>query len=303
MSNIVELARDLLLSNFSASLINIIQILDKGEVNDVYLLESYSGKYILRVNSISEFERFKKEKWCYENASALGVKGPKVFSVGKYEAQAYMLMEFIAGENGEKIISDKKLWEKLGKYLHNIHLISVNGFGENLDDINNGTIDQWLNYIDDNFRSLVNQEFVNLEILDAETSQKLAEMFAELRLKDFTFGLNHSDFSLANIIVDELDNPYVIDWGNAQAHVVPHHDLSVILDETLQENSEGFEALLRGYGMTMDQYLEIKEEIIAIGLLEASDKLRWALDNAPEWVDHYKKRIQSLTSRTFSRYI
>jgi hypothetical protein len=39
--------------------------------------------------------------------------------------------------------------------------------------------------------------------------------------------------------------------------------------------------------MTRADYEEIKLEIVQLQLLEAIDKLRWALDQAPSRIDHY----------------
>lgn len=301
--NVIELSRTLLADLFIASLKNIVAIKGKGEVNDVYLLESYSNKYILRINSVHELDRFKKEQWCYERTRENEVSGPQVYAVGKTEDFAYMLLEFIEGSNGEAIHASLSVWKTLGRHLKNIHNISTNGFGENLDDRQNGGRKQWTNYLDDNFKSLVDREFVELGIIDSVTSQKLAETIANLKQKEFVFGLNHGDYSLANVVVNELENPYVIDWGNAQAHIVPHFDLSVILDESLSDDSPEFLALLKGYGLTFEQYLEIKEEIKAIRLLEAIDKLRWALERSPGDVEYYKNRIRRLTSQNLGRFI
>lgn len=51
---IVELSKKLLQDNFIASLKNITPIIGKDEVNDVFLLETLTTKYILRINSLNE---------------------------------------------------------------------------------------------------------------------------------------------------------------------------------------------------------------------------------------------------------
>lgn len=63
--------------------------------------------------------------------------------------------------------------------------------------------------------------------------------------------------------------------------MVPHHDFAVILEDSLDRDGPEFAALLGGYGMAFAEFQEIEREIMAVWLLRAVDKVRWAQDRAP----------------------
>ena len=134
-------------------------------------------------------------------------------------------------------------------------------------------------------------------LLTSALADKLISIFKELLNKDFKFGLNHGDYSLANIIISSDGTPNIIDWGSAQAHIVPHHDLAVIIEESLSENDEKYDSLLSGYRTIRQDYEAIKEEIRVLQLLDALDKLRWAIDNSPNWIEHYNLRLMKFVKK------
>lgn len=284
----------------SGSITNIKPITDKGEVNQVFLLETADQRTVLRVNKATELDRFNKEQWCAKMAHAGGVPVAQVLNIGTSNGYAYMLLEFIMGKNGGEIVSTPELWQTLGKYLRLIHEVPVAGFGEKLDDITSGNVEQWKQYLGYNITSLTEEDvLIKMGVLNISTSQKLSVLFKSLGTKNFTFGLNHGDYSLANIIIDEHAIPHVIDWGCAEAHVVPHHDLGVILDESLKDDSDEFAAFLDGYGTSMADYETMRSDIQALQMLEAIDKLRWAIDKSPESITHCTTQVAKLTHMHF----
>lgn len=282
--------------HFNEAVLKITPIIDKGEVNQVYLVTTQSKKIIFRLNTTSELKRFQKEAWCINAAIDKAVKVPTVFGVGSHEEISYMLFEYIEGLNGDSIRSSEILWLKLGNSLKTIHEINVSGLGEDLSDINSAEDNHnWEEYLDYNIRSLDdNDRLVKEGILDTKKQQSLKQIFERLMSKPFEFGLNHGDFSLANIIVDQSDTPFIIDWGSAQGHIIPHHDLGVILEEILSEDSREFRALLEGYGLTSRDFLEIRDDVYDLRILEAVDKLRWAFDRSPDSIDSQKRLLTRL---------
>ncbi|MFC5464190.1 phosphotransferase [Lederbergia graminis] len=115
------------------------QILGKGIVNEVCVVETNSNKVVIRMNSKDTYPTFLKEKWCIEQALAAGIPSPEVLSVGIFGETAYMIQTFVDGDNGLDSPKHRdQIWRKLGEYLHIIHNIPVKGFGENLDDAGQG---------------------------------------------------------------------------------------------------------------------------------------------------------------------
>jgi len=293
---VYELANTLTKLHANSNINDVRQIHGKGEVNQVYELSTNTSKYVLRINSLIEYERFKKENWCYESSSKIGLKVPKVITYGTDNDYSYILLEYIQGLNGNAIVSNRDLWSNLGKQLRLIHSIPVHGFGESLNSIVNGNAQEWEHYLQANITSLKNQSLITKLGINQSTSQKLQQLFNDLLIKRFTFGLNHGDFSLKNIILQD-SIPYIIDWGSAEAHIVPHHDLAVILDESLEEESVEYASLLSGYGMVRADYEVIKKEIITLQLLEAIDKFRWALDNSANQIEHYSRQVEKFVQK------
>ena len=274
---------------------SITPVIGQGQVNQVFIVETDQSKVVLRLNDITEYDRFIKEQWCADITASEGVPGASVLKVGRHDNHAYTFVEYIEGSNGKSIQPTTQLWGKLGAQLRLIHNVETDGFGEQLSDITNGRQQQWNDYLAYNISSLTDTDkLVEIGVLDTGSSKSLKTVFEKLASTEFVFGLNHGDYSLANVIVDKGSQPHIIDWGSAQAHVVPHHDLGVILDEGLHERSEEFAALLSGYGMNRDQFNVIRSDIRALQLLEAVDKLRWALDKSPDRIDHHKNKLAEL---------
>ena len=289
------LANCLAEKHLSAPLAGIEHIAKRGEVNQVYLLTTRCERAILRLNHGTELDRFRKEQWCIQATSGQGVPGPTVLAIGHLESRAYLLLSYIEGANGSDIHSSPMLWEALGRSLRLIHQVETEGFGDRLRDITSGDREQWRNFLRYNIAALAADDvLLSTGTLSKSTSQQLQSMFEDLRAKEFTFGLSHGDYSLSNVIVPTGANavPHIIDWGSARAHIVPHHDLGVILDASLRESSPEFAALLAGYGLARSQYGRIVDDISSLRLLDAIDTLRWATEKAPARIQYHESRVR-----------
>ncbi|MDQ0901303.1 fructosamine kinase family protein [Paenibacillus sp. V4I7] len=91
-----RIAGDFLLEQVKTSY----QIIGKGNVNKVCVVETESRKVVVRMNDKGTYPNFIKEKWCAEQASAVGTTGPEVLSIGIADETAYMIQSFIDGDNG-----------------------------------------------------------------------------------------------------------------------------------------------------------------------------------------------------------
>lgn len=293
-----EVAGSLAESYINASLSNLRLIEGRGEVNQVYEIVAGRQKAVLRINDHAEYARYEKEQWCISAARAKGVPTPNVFCIGRDDECSYMLLEFVEGDNGPEINDTNDTWYALGKYLHLIHDIPVKGFGDNLMDITTSSSVQWKTYVQDNIRSLGSDStFIDKELLTRAQAAKVQELFRNQQSKSFNFGLNHGDYSLANVMLNNVGVPNIIDWGSAQAHIVPHHDLAIILEESLDEDSDKYAALLSGYGMIRKDYVTIKSEIQVLQLLDVVDKIRWARDQSPQRLKYHVERLAKFVEK------
>lgn len=92
-------------------------------------------KVVVRMNDKDTFQSFITEKWCIEQAAAVGVPGPKVLSIGIVDETAFMIQAFIEGDNGvDSTVPKSDIWRKLGEYAKRIHSIQVRGYGGDLID-------------------------------------------------------------------------------------------------------------------------------------------------------------------------
>lgn len=278
-------------------------IVGRGTVNTVYSVETSGGKFVVRLNNVDPASRFEKEKWCMEKAEEVGIRVPRLLSVGEKDGYAYTVMEFIEGVPGDEadFIQRPLIWRELGRYARKIHSIAVAGLGLEFADMTEGDSEKhWHDYLDYNIESLTPEDkLIELGVLDLESSKKVKELFEEFKTKKFTFGLNHGDLSLKNTILGKDGNVYLLDWGCGEADIVPHFDIGEI-KRSSELTEEDWDSFLVGYSMTKEEYSSIEEDIKARILLQRFDKLRWAIDKKPDRIEEYAKEARKMYELKFA---
>ncbi|MEV5026748.1 aminoglycoside phosphotransferase family protein [Paenibacillus sp. LPE1-1-1.1] len=288
-----RIAGDFLLEQVKTSY----QIIGKGFVNQVCVVETVSHKVVVRMNDSGTYPSYVKEKWCIEQAAAFGIPGPEVLSIGIVDETAYMIQSFIDGDNGlDSTVLKSDVWRQLGKYAKLIHSIQVKGYGENLIDPVNGEFHSpshagsdgsWLGYVQYNINSLTEYDrLIELGVITQMKSQRVRKLFENLKKETFRFGLIHGDFSLKNTIVNHTGQVILLDWGNAEVKTVPHGDIINLMqcqildgDPTIEE----LKAFLDGYGISVEDLADMRHLL----LLRAFDNLRWAIDRSPDQIESY----------------
>ncbi|WNS43850.1 phosphotransferase [Paenibacillus sp. MMS20-IR301] len=273
------------------------QITGKGFVNQVYVVETTNHKVVVRMNDADHFPGYVKENWCISQAAAAGIPGPEVLSIGIAEETAYMIQEFVEGDNGQdSTVSKSAIWRQLGGYSRLIHSIPVKGYGEHLIDplhgefhspAHPGSDGSWQGYVQYNINSLTaDDRLIELGVTDQAKSQRVRKMFEQVRQKSFRFGLIHGDLSLKNTIIDPAGQVILLDWGNAEVRPVPYGEIIALMQSQLASGEpaiEDFNAYLDGYGLSAGELTDIHPLL----LLKAFDNLRWALDQRPDLIDAY----------------
>lgn len=287
----MDLSKDLqLVSSVSSTLlkdveIRVVRILGRGSVNKVFIVEAPNTKFVVRINDQKEsLEEYTKEAWCIDKAAVSGVPVATVIDVGVIEEHAYMVQAFIAGDEGrDSQLPRSHIWRELGRYARLIHSIEVAGFGLKLQDLTQGdSRESWFEYLNYNIERLnENDELIKLNVVTQSQSRIIRAIFEDLKGKPFNFGLNHGDLSLKNVIVDESAKVNLVDWGSAEASIVPHHDLIQMLKMNMLENDPddaAIQSFLNGYGISQFEFEELRPTLESLLLLRAFDKLRWAID-------------------------
>jgi Ser/Thr protein kinase RdoA (MazF antagonist) len=93
----------------------------QGSNNKNFLVETANGRAVVKLSHEHRRHRalqdYRKEKWCIEQSSALGVQGPLTLSVGEIDGKAFMIETFVEGINGKEVEGDRSaIWRNLGEY-------------------------------------------------------------------------------------------------------------------------------------------------------------------------------------------
>lgn len=299
----IQLASRITSSVLDEAPVEVTPLVGKGLINKVFVVETANHKVVIRMNDQGgALDEYTKEAWCIQQALARGVSVPLVISVGRCEGNAYLIQSYIAGDNGRDSAAPKLgIWRELGRYARLIHSIGVPGFGLRLSEITQGDARKsWLRYLDYNIESLTeNDPLIKLKVLTQLQSRLIRNVFADLRKREFTFGLNHGDISLKNTIVDKHGRVSLLDWGSAEAGIVPHYDLIELLRMNLLEgdpDNEQIQAFLDGYGISPAEFKRMMPELESLLVLRAFDELRWAIDLNHRELDRYVSNARGCAS-------
>lgn len=293
MFNEQEILKEIIRENLNKEVLSITPVLEKGIVNKIYILDlAEDKKVVIRLNHSDSFDQFKKEQWCIEQSADKNVPSPKVLGLGFKEDLVYMILSFIDGSHPDNL-QQYKIWKLLGRYAATVHQIQTAGFGDHM--VKPGFFNgSWDNFLDYNISSLTKTDILIKDgILTNDESAKIKKLFEELKNKKFRFALNHGDISLKNCLVDNQDQVYLIDWGSAESHIIPHFDLIEIIKASfnLAINNPNFKAFLKGYGISGLELKSLLPEIKTLMILRAIDKLRWGMERKPEKIEHFKSNL------------
>lgn len=298
----IEKIAEIVFREFAVISRKISPLIGKGLVNNIYLVEAGSAKLIVRTNAAPSFDGYRKEQWAADRAREKQIPTPPILKIGVFENQAYSVQKYVEGIEGRNFTINRDfIWKKFGEYARRIHEISVGGFGLDFRDMTTGDSERgWLEYLDYNIESLNERdELLNLGVITKARSKFFRKLFGSLKRRKFRFGLNHGDFSMKNTIVDGNGTVHLVDWGSAEASIVPHHDLIQLLKMSRLENDPHpveFAAFLKGYRLSGDEYAEIAPDLKTLSILRAFDKLRWAIDRQipelPDYVAEARKTVE-----------
>lgn len=253
-----------------------------GSVNRLFVASTAVGRIIIRLPKEEDQWRaeafYEKERWCIESARSLGIPGPEVLDQGVYEGWPYQIQRFIEGVNGEQSgLGPTQFNRLIGEYARRFHGISLTGFGEALPDFQatDGRA-RWQRFITYNLESLtISDQLLALGVYRPGQRQIIAERFESLYALNAPLGLTHGDLSPRNTILTPDQTLVLIDWGCAEAHLVPHYDLYYLPAEFRED-------FLDGYGWPQEHRAALYTEVDNLALLKAFDLVRWAIDRCPD---------------------
>jgi len=220
-------------------------------------------------------------------AAKVGISVPRPIGLGVEEGHSCILLSYVEGAHGTEADAKSRayIWEKLGEYARKLHAVPVTGFDEHM--VSPGVFSgSWSAYLACNIDAVSRDDaLLKAGLIDTAEVQVLKESFAQAKDSFFRFGLIHNDLSLKNTIVSPDGVVYLLDWGSAGADVVPHMDFAEVLYASLRETDSEFADFLQGYGMSKEEFEEMKPDMWRLQLLRLTDKVRWAIDRRPELIE------------------
>jgi aminoglycoside phosphotransferase (APT) family kinase protein len=287
----IRLASTIISSFLNGPPVEIKPVVGKGNVNKVFIAEAVNHKVVIRMSDRGEaLDEYNKEAWCIEQAAAKGIPVPSVLGIGQCEGNAYIIESYIAGDDGIQSPTLKlRIWRELGKYARLIHSIGVQGFGARLSEITRGNAQEsWVRYLEYNIENLTeNDPLIKRKVLTRLQSKLIRNIFADLRRHEFTFGLIHGDLSLRNTIVDKCGRVHLLDWGSAEAGIVPHHDLvEMLMMNMISGDPEDAQirAFLDGYEISQAEFKQMMPQLESLLVLRTFNYLRSVVDWNAEMV-------------------
>lgn len=253
-----------------------------GSVNRIFVAEQGGERVIVRLPLPDDKARaeafYAKEAWCLSQVSTLGIPSPHVLARGIHDSWAYQIQGFVEGTPGAQ--DSTELWQHLGSYARRFHALSHDGFGEMLPDFFSGDgLARWHGFIDYNVASLTHDDrLLTLGVYADHEQAELHARFAALHSRSVRLGLCHGDLAPRNTLRTPEGTLILLDWGCAEAHLVPHYDL-------LQVPAAYRPAFCDGYGLSAEACGTILAELTDIALLKSFDLVRWAIDRCPARLD------------------
>lgn len=293
----LPLAADIVSTVLNLPVQRVTPLVGLGAVNLIFFVETNGAEIVVRLNKPEDSVAkvcgdYEKERWCLERSSAAGVPGPDVLAVGEYSGRAFMLQNRVPGVNCmQSEMASVELWRILGRYARQIHAIPTNGFGESVEAFESGNaMEGWLRFVDYNLGELTQSDpLLALGVYAPDQQNAIREAFTWLRSLPLHVGLNHGDLARRNTIVDTSGRVYLLDWGCAEMHIVPHYDLNAIL-HWYQPGDANLHAFLEGYGITGEEWTKLLSELYVFILLKAFDLTRWAIDRCPARIQDHAER-------------
>ena len=256
-------------------------LLGLGSVNEIFRVQFPKKRIIVRLPKPEDKHRsgtfYEKERWCLERAASVGVPSPTVLAQGEHDGWPYQIQEFVEGVNGEQSpLGPNTLWQTLGEYARRFHAITLSGFGETLPEFfaadNNAGWQRFLTY---SLASLTPDDLLlELGVYSTHQRDEIQRRFLALQQASFHFGLCHGDLAPRNTILAPDNALFLLDWGCAEAHLVPHYELLNVPDEHRA-------TFLHGYAWPTAERARLLAEVENLALLKSFDLVRWAIDRCP----------------------
>jgi fructosamine-3-kinase len=264
-----------------ASLIE--QILGKGKVNQVFKVVINDTQYIFRFNKKEYLNFYQKEWYCINLAQEAGIPTSEVYFVGIEGEFAYMILDYIEGNNGLDVSEDEhaEIYKTLGIYTKKLEAIKVSGFGRNVITEKDGFYEDWQTFLNESREKIFDDGIlIKKEILSKEQTQQIQNRLKEMENWNFEPKLCHGNMHVSNAIISPEGKVYLIDWGNGAGHKSPHVDLA---DLIAWKDRKYINSFLEGLDMSEEEFTTIEHDVNTLLIMQLLDVIKRAVDTGKEF--------------------
>lgn len=205
--------RDLTIQDLNrfADLIPILRLekIERGWSEDAkYVVTTQKGKYLLRVSDSSFLKRKAKEISVIELVGTLNINTPKFIELQMIDNMIIMVLTYVEGEDAIHVIptlppaTQYRLGYQAGKTLYSIHHLTHNLYQE-------------ADFIKMKEKILTRlQAYEASQFMSEEDKVPLAYVRTNIDcLKDMNVRLNHGDYHIGNMIIDDNQQLGIIDFN------------------------------------------------------------------------------------------
>jgi len=251
-----------------------------GLANHVFEVRVGKEELILRISQRPEkLQVFMKEQWAVSAARRKNVPTPEILEVCNDVIELpYMISRKVAGRAAGSVGRQRLMvLSELGEYAAAINQIPTHDFGHIFDWSPNklSRNKTWKDYLD---KELALEERLEMlrssRLMSPETLRTLQLAVRKLRNWKGRPTLNHGDIRLKNAMLNDSNKIIaILDWENCTSNMAPHWELSIALHDLTMDEKQSF---LQGYGLALEEYLEMAPGIKAFNLLNYAPVVRRA---------------------------
>jgi Phosphotransferase enzyme family len=255
-----------------------------GSVNHVFCLGSGRERHVVRIpiDGLRQDE-FEVERWCLDRAAKHGISSPRVIGQGDVSGTPYIALTYV---EGSLVAGDLGVWGTLGRYGELAHELEwASGPDGLFTRFGRDPGDAWHRHLLYNADQLTETDpLIGLGVYPASEQPRLRAVVSDLLDRDFDHGLRHGDLAPRNLLRTHQGSLVLLDWGQASVGPIPHGDLldayrSHVVDG--QPTAPELDAFADAMGTPLAPIRAVLDDLL---LVEALDRVRWALDNRPDRV-------------------
>lgn len=259
------------------------QIVGKGKVNQVFRVVINDTQYIFRFNTKEYLSSYQKEYYCINLAQEVGIPTSEVYFVGTEGEFAYMILDYIEGDNGIDVSEEKhaEIYKTLGMYTKQLNTIHTNGFGRKVLNEKEGFYEDWKIFFNESRKRIFEDgALIEKGILLQEQVQQIQNRLQEMEDWDFVPKLCHGNMHVSNTIISPDGKVYLIDWGNGAGHKSPHVDLADLIAWKDRRYLDNF---LEGLDMSKEEFSIIEHDVNTLLTMQLLDVIKRAVDTGKEF--------------------